>query len=222
MQRVALYLLLLGGILFTPLKIEEFKSKPVQIAQKVPIKVNILQEPKPVPKVTPPPKPREQPKPKPVQPKPKPKPLPKKQEPIKQEPTPQPILEEPIAPEETPQIEEPLIQESKPQEIQEVTQAPPPDPKIKEDYFSHIYTAIEANKKYPPKARRFRHEGDIRVNFIVQRDGTIKEFKILQETPYNTLNDAVTKMFERLRFERVPNELEAPLDFTITINFNLK
>ena len=94
---------------------------------------------------------------------------------------------------------------------------------LKERYFNSIYDSISKYKKYPKKAKRFKQEGDVKVNFHVNKNGMISKFKILSKNKYSSLNKAVIKIFDKLKyFEKPPTELKLPLKISITISYKLK
>lgn len=54
---------------------------------------------------------------------------------------------------------------------------------------------------YPYKARQRRLEGTVQVRFLVQRDGTVGEVRILRAQPPGVFEDAVREAIARWRFE---------------------
>lgn len=185
------------------------KNKPN--VKKTPAKPKKKLKPKPRPKPKPKPKPKKiVPKPKPIAPKPIQKPLPK----------PKPVVEE------EPVVERTEAKEVIKEEVEQSSAVSSASAKLyaqqKQTYYDTIYYTIEKYKRYPKKALRFRQEGDIKVSFLVLKDGNIKDFKILRRSNFNTLNKEVQRVFKKLkRFEKPPNDLEMPLEVTITIRFTL-
>lgn len=225
--RFLLYAIVVIALFFIPLHLS---SKKEQIHYKISatnVKLIAQQQP---PKNTPQvkkaaPKPKKKPKPRP---KPKPKPKPKKI-------VPKPVVPKPIQkplPKPEPIVKErSVVQKSKTKEVtkEEVEQSSAfssSSAKLyaqqKQTYYDTIYYTIEKYKRYPKKALRFKQEGDIKVSFFVLKDGSIKDFKILRRSNFNTLNKEVKRVFKKLRrFEKPPDNLEMPLEVTITIRFTI-
>jgi len=222
LTRLVIYFTLLGVLFMIPFTLSKSEKKHTTHTTKKSVKVTLIAEKKPQPKKRVLPKPKPKPKKKP---KPKPKPKPKKKIIPKPKPLPKPkpIIEPEIEVEPTPQKE--IIQKEilLPQIQEQITQPTEVDTiSIKQTYYSQVRSTIEANKKYPKKARRFKHQGDVKVKFSINADGSVNRLEIVEPSRYNTLNKAVKKMFNRLTFSKPPRELETPLNITITINFTLK
>jgi outer membrane biosynthesis protein TonB len=67
----------------------------------------------------------------------------------------------------------------------------------KQKYIELIKQAIAKNKKYPKVALRRNIQGDIQVNFIVSKDGLIKEIKIIKgkKVFYKAVKKAIIDSF---------------------------
>ncbi len=72
---------------------------------------------------------------------------------------------------------------------------PPPVDRVAllREYAATIKPMIENKKKYPEKARRNDIEGEVRVRFIVARDGTIKDISLNTSSGTSILDNAALK-----------------------------
>ncbi len=96
--------------------------------------------------------------------------------------------------------------------------------KILKDYLLEIQRKIENSKQYPEFARRNEIEGDVKVEFLVNRDGVVNNMKILFPSNYKILNDsAVATIRGASPFPPIPTELEKDsLTIKLTIIFKLE
>lgn len=94
---------------------------------------------------------------------------------------------------------------------------------IKKKFLRHIKSIIEKNKKYPKIALRRRIEGRVRVVFNIQKNGSVSNIrvsganKILQKA----VKDAIKRSFPVV----VPSKLRATLpikNISISIGFQIK
>lgn len=145
----------------------------------------------------PPPPPKAPPKPpEPVTKRvPKPDPAPDKPEPIKEPPPPPVPSEEPPAP-------APVVQDTGPVRVA-AGQGP------------GLIKKVEP--QYPPIARTVRLEGNVVVDAIIRRDGTVSEVRVLSST---------NKMFEQACIDAVSRWRFTPgsqdVILTVTVNFTLR
>jgi len=94
---------------------------------------------------------------------------------------------------------------------------------IEDKYYTQLYKTIDANKRYPKKAIRFKQQDEIVVSFAILEDGKVTLFKILKQSKYNSLNKEIRRMFQKIKmFEKPPKQLQTPLEIKITISFKLK
>ncbi len=228
--RLALY-----GVLISALVIFQFPQlivqKKVQSLKKVPqsVRVSLVAPPKPKPKkiIKPKPKPKKLIKPKPkkrVKPKPKPKPKPIPKAEVK----------------EIPKIVPPDVNITKPKKV-EIKKIEPvveiaviPEPTVVEvltfeeenkieNYKAYLEETIRLNKKYPTKARRMRHQGIVKIRFIIDKNGKILESEIVRSSGFSTLDKATIALFKRIDdFDDPPEALETPYEFTVPLVYKLK
>lgn len=159
-------------------------SVPKPVTPPRPITVSLVEQPT----VTPDP----QPEPEPVPPKPQVKPLPPPPVLIAKRPapSPQPVVEaaepEPLPeplPEVLPPVAAPVVAEApKP--------APPPPPQTpprQADYLNN------PKPPYPALSRRLNEEGIVRLNILVNPDGTVARLEIAKSSGYPRLDDVARK-----------------------------
>ena len=189
------------------LKLSMFVPPPPPEPVIVPPEPIVIPEPEPVVEVIEKPKP---PPPKPIK-KPRPKPRPKKQ------PRPEPVVKTEPEPVVEPEI---VVQ---PPPVVEVAPPKPVDTRIIDEYKLSIRRAIEANKRYPRKARRLRQQGTVTLAFTILRDGTIENLRITQSAGADRLDQAALKAIEKIsgRYP-LPAELNKPSwDFNVPIQYSL-
>jgi len=64
-------------------------------------------------------------------------------------------------------------------------------------YQDQILSLIESNKFYPKRAKKMRQEGDVIVTFTLNRDGSIQDLKVLNDTAPSLLKRAALKAIRR-------------------------
>ena len=202
------------------LKLEPFKPAP---PKKIPVP-----EAKPAPK----PKPQPKPVPKPVPPKtvtPK----------IEKPKVVRPELEKPV------QAAQATPVETQPSEVQQPTPRPPvqqpartstakpsashsaPRPgsqSAKPGYYKLILERLERLKKYPSRARRRGQQGTVVLSFTLNRDGSLKHYRITQSSGAKSLDLEVKKLILRATpFPAIPKNISSDtLEVSVPISFSLQ
>ncbi|NCN95464.1 MAG: energy transducer TonB, partial [Bdellovibrionales bacterium] len=65
-------------------------------------------------------------------------------------------------------------------------------------YQNQLIAQLNANRFYPPLAKKMRQQGVVLVQFRVSKSGKILEAKVIQESPFKSLNDSARKLVEGL------------------------
>ena len=93
----------------------------------------------------------------------------------------------------------------------------------KERYKYELKLFIDNNKEYPRLALKQGQEGQVKVSFVVNRNGTITNVKLLKSCPFARLNEATLDFFRRFNaFKEFPDELSDPhLELTYLIDYKL-
>ncbi len=205
----------------TPLKLAMFKAAVEPVQTVIPEPAKPLPPP-PVIKPKPKPKPVAKIKPKPVV-KPKPKPVVK------------PVKKKALKPPE-PELE--------PQPVEVVKLAPPPQPvspvsetkpeqmmhdlgviaRLEDEYRLTLSKLIDASKDYPRRAQRRNMEGKATVSFVVLRDGTVKQIRVIDSTGHKILDKALLKAIQAVsgklpfpeKINRQQWHFKIPLSFTLS------
>lgn len=91
------------------------------------------------------------------------------------------------------------------------------------DYFDMMRIKIEGNKVYPEGARRLHQEGNVRVFFVIGRNGEVLALKITKGSRYEVLNRAALEAVRKSApFPRPPSSLfKGDLKLELTIQFEL-
>ena len=222
--RFFMYVFFIVGVVLLPLDMPKKKIKQMHLTSNV-LSVRLIQAPqkkkkkKVVKKVIKKTKPKKKPKPKPrkrLKPKPKPKARSKPKPILKQIEQKQDleVKEEEI----TPQKVEVKTEDDSQQKLKQTLAK-----QAEKTYYDTIYEVISENKRYPKRARRYKKEGSVKVNFMVLRDGSITNFQLIKLSKHKSLNKAVKKLFEKLRsFPKPPSNLSFPLELSIMINYKLR
>ena len=121
---------------------------------------------------------------------------------------------------------EPIVQEMASKEVikQENTIDPSQIQALEDEYLSKLRYIIEKNKIYPQSAKRLNQMGKVHVNFIISKDGQIKNIKIVKDSNYQRLNDAALEILAKInKFEPIPSELNKnSWEITVPIVYQIK
>ena len=86
-------------------------------------------------------------------------------------------------------------------------------------YFSGIKRKIELVWSYPPAAVRLGEQGNLRLKFVIKRDGNLKEIKLLRSSGYPILdNEAITAIRSAAPYNPFPKNLKQE-SISIVANF---
>ncbi len=212
------------------------EEKKIKTTKKPPssVKVTLVapKKPKKIKKI----KPKKKVKPKKII-KPKPKPKPKKKKIVKPKPKPKPkpipktIVKEinttKVIKKEIKKIEPKPIFIPEPEYI-EIQEPEEETLSVEEEneiqlYEEYLRDTIYSKKKYPTRARRMRHQGSVEMMFIIDRNGKIVKYEIVNSSKYSTLNKATMRLFEKIdKFDTPPEKLQTPYEFKITLQYKLK
>lgn len=90
-------------------------------------------------------------------------------------------------------------------------------------YLSKIRAIINAEKKYPKTAKRLRHEGELRLELLIDGNGDIISLKYLKKSKSRILDQATNKLFENVKnFGKTPASIKSlPLKVVVPISYKL-
>jgi len=151
-----------------------------------------------------------------------------KEEPIEKlkEPPKQVEKAKKVVEEKQPEEKEPPVVE---QQAQQLAAAPSDEtPQIKkgiirwerERYLSDVLAHIEHHKWYPKIARRMGLEGEVKVRFVLQADGSAKNLHI-ENGPEALMNAARRTVERSLPLPRPPKKVDCPIDCEFNMRFSL-
>ena len=174
-------------------------------------------EPDPVPEPEPEPEPEQEPLP---EPEPEPEPLPPPEPPKPElKPEPKKVIEKP-KPKPEKKVEKKEHKKrheaQKPTHVTAPTNVPavaapvaavPTAPAIQtlvygqtnDAFLARVKSAVEANVKYPRKARAMRMQGFAVVQFIVEKDGSLRELEIHKSSGHELLDKVAMHAIEKAR-----------------------
>ena len=121
---------------------------------------------------------------------------------------------------------EPIVQGMASKEVikQENTVDPSQIQALEDEYLSKLRYMIEKNKIYPSSAKRLNQMGKVHVNFVISKDGQIKNIKIVKDSNYQRLNDAALEILAKInKFEPIPEKLNKnSWEITVPIVYQIK
>ena len=223
--RLPFYLVLLITIVLVPLPELRTDREHIMPAKRSAVKVVLIAPAPKKPEISKPPKEIEQEVKKPAKkvrpPKPKSRPI--------QKPKEKPLAKPKITKRSTPTVTKPekieVIEKALVRDIPAAVPVTSPAKSrqtLKADYYSQVYDAIAAKKRYPKKALRFRHEGSVKVRFSVDASGEITDYTIISSSGHRSFQRTVVELFRRIgRLEAPSEKLLTPLTMTITLNYIL-
>lgn len=157
------------------------------------------------------------PKPQPIILPPKPKPIVKPK--LKSKPKPKKILKKQII------VSKPIVKEIVPVPVIEQTSVTPISTidraTLRDKYANQIREAIRKNLFYPKMAKRLRMQGVVKVAFVVQKNGSITDIRVLN-SPKNLLKKGAIKTIKSTTLEAIPKKLGKEfMDIVMPIEFKL-
>ena len=170
---------------------------------------------------------------------PTPKPLPKKKTPVKKNVIKKPVTVANTTQLETPKVEPFTIPQATPNIVQSNTKKPNIPTSVKPSssneqeklereklrYMTQLSSWLNKHKKYPAIARRRSLEGDLKIRFVIDRQGNLLTHEIIEPSIHKSLNTAAVKMLKRASpMPAVPASLQGTrtkFEYTIPLNFNL-
>lgn len=95
---------------------------------------------------------------------------------------------------------------------------------IERAYMNALVAAIERHKRYPLRARKRGHEGEVQVRFTVLGDGTISRIEIGSSSLSAILDQAASRAVRELgRFKPIPSQLGRDhWEFQVPIRFVMR
>jgi len=95
---------------------------------------------------------------------------------------------------------------------------------IQQLYALYMRNTLLEAKRYPRMARKKRLEGEVKIAFVVARDGVIRDIRITSSSPHALLNEATVEAVRSIgRFRPLPPELGTDaLKVTIPFNYRLE
>lgn len=95
---------------------------------------------------------------------------------------------------------------------------------LENEYLSKLRYLIEQNKIYPNSAKRLNQMGKVQVNFVISKDGQIKNIRIVKDSNFQRLNDAAIEILTKLnKFEPIPEKLNKnSWEITVPIVYQIK
>lgn len=94
---------------------------------------------------------------------------------------------------------------------------------VQNAYAALVAREINRRKVYPPVALRLRQQGRVKVQFRVERSGTVVEAELLEESPHEQLNRAAKRLIEDIhQFQPFPDDVkESSWVFTVPIEYTM-
>ena len=91
-------------------------------------------------------------------------------------------------------------------------------------YFIKLSKWLEQHKKYPTIARRRNQEGKVTIKFVINAQGQLLEYSLLEPSVHDSLNTATIKMLEQASpMPAIPQMLignKNEFEYTVPVNFS--
>ena len=102
--------------------------------------------------------------------------------------------------------------------------APQVDPEATQHYLAALAARINRGKFYPRLARRLGEEGRAVVGFVIQRDGTLTDLRIVESSGHRRLDEAALETVRRVApVEPIPDVIgRAQWPISVPIAFSLR
>ncbi len=101
---------------------------------------------------------------------------------------------------------------------------PPPAPSaaISPSYRALLSEWLERHKRYPASARENGEEGRAVLRFVVERDGRVADFAVVESTGHPDLDAALEKMMRGAMLPPFPAGMDEPsITVSVAIRFSL-
>jgi protein TonB len=94
---------------------------------------------------------------------------------------------------------------------------------IEDAYITNIKRTLNKNKFYPITAKKLKQTGIVKVQFEINEHGHIINKSIIESSKYQSLNQAVTELLDRVRsFEPIPKEFgKKNWTFVLPVEFKI-
>lgn len=91
------------------------------------------------------------------------------------------------------------------------------------DYMAQLSAWLEKHKQYPRRAQRRRQEGTALLQFVIDREGRVIEYRIRESSGHEILDEEVAAMIERAQpLPGIPDDMpRARLELVVPIQFLL-
>ncbi|MDZ7841261.1 MAG: energy transducer TonB [Gammaproteobacteria bacterium] len=92
-----------------------------------------------------------------------------------------------------------------------------------DDYMAQLSAWLEKHKQYPRRAQRRRQEGTALLQFVIDREGRVIEYRIRESSGHEILDEEVAAMIERAQpLPGIPDDMpRARLELVVPIQFLL-
>ncbi len=97
-------------------------------------------------------------------------------------------------------------------------------PRAQGDYVGRLQSWLGKHKKYPRRARVRRQEGTVLLHLVIDRDGSLREYRIKESSGYDLLDRAAIAMIKRAQpLPRFPDSLDRTrIELVVPVQFVLR
>jgi protein TonB len=97
-------------------------------------------------------------------------------------------------------------------------------PRAQGDYVGRLQAWLGKHKKYPRRARVRRQEGTVLLHLVIDRDGSLREYRIKKSSGYDLLDRAAIAMIKRAQpLPRFPDSLDRTrIELVVPVQFVLR
>jgi protein TonB len=97
------------------------------------------------------------------------------------------------------------------------------DKALQQTYFTELATMLAMHKRYPVSSRRKGEEGVVKLYFVVDRAGSVLDFRIAESSGFKKLDEAVLRMLKKAQpLPAFPQDMDhSTLEVNVPIVFQL-
>jgi protein TonB len=101
----------------------------------------------------------------------------------------------------------------------EVIKSPPPKELYLKEHFLYIKESVQNKITYPPIARKMGWQGRVLISFVICRDGSVKDIRIVKSSGFKALDNKAMEVIQKTApFPRPPVSAELIIPITYKLS----
>jgi protein TonB len=156
-----------------------------------------------------------------VEPLPEPQKLPEPEPPVQEKPV--VTQTEPAAVEQVAAMKQPATSGAEVSASEDVNTTGSGTGEPDRGYLMRVRAVLEQHKQYPLMAQRMHMEGEVRLWFVLNRQGEVLDYRIAEGSGHSMLDEEVQRLIEEIEeFPPVPADFGADtLELVVPVSFHL-